>query len=376
MLNLLLTNFNFLFSPFEGFKIASWNQNIFTLNEDIFFFNEPLWLWNVSSSVSSSFLNDLIWFVSNDGLLISLAIFILFFVSFQFFGSDKSSTDSSTFSEVLIIFLILITFTFLGQSLFFYSQILEGNSLILSSAVTESFFLDFFFNKDLWGFFLILLFFFLLSSGSLSNLTLFPKGDLDHFSNSFYTFSLDLFSSTLELRTEKEVQNFQEFFWKVNAIFGFIFLANSIGMIPFSTTITSNLTNTFFIAFTVFFVVIGTMVFEKGFTHFLELFLPSGTPLGLIPILVPLELFSYSFRLVSLSVRLFANMFAGHTLMKVFSGFSWSLLLVGGSFTLIHYLPVLILFALTLLELGVAAIQSYVFAVLSLLYIRDIFAGH
>jgi F0F1-type ATP synthase membrane subunit a len=69
-------------------------------------------------------------------------------------------------------------------------------------------------------------------------------------------------------------------------------------------------------------------------------------------------------------------MFAGHTLMKVFSGFSWSLLLVGGSFTLIHYLPVLILFALTLLELGVAAIQSYVFAVLSLLYIRDIFAGH
>ena len=53
---------------------------------------------------------------------------------------------------------------------------------------------------------------FLLSSGSLSNLTLFPKGDLDHFSNSFYTFSLDLFSSTLELRTEKEVQNFQEFF--------------------------------------------------------------------------------------------------------------------------------------------------------------------
>lgn len=93
-------------------------------------------------------------------------------------------------------------------------------------------------------------------------------------------------------------------------------------MIPFSTTITSNLMNTFFIALTVFIVVISTMVIEKGLTHFLELFLPSGIPFFLIPLLVPIELLSYSFRLVSLSVRLFANMLAGHTLMKVFSGFS------------------------------------------------------
>jgi F-type H+-transporting ATPase subunit a len=105
-------------------------------------------------------------------------------------------------------------------------------------------------------------------------------------------------------------------------IFGFLFVGNSIGMIPFSTTITSNLTNTFFIAATVFVVVLSTMIIEKGITHLIGLFLPSGTPFGLIPLLVPIEVVSYSFRLVSLSVRLFANMLAGHTLMKVFSGFS------------------------------------------------------
>jgi len=80
--------------------------------------------------------------------------------------------------------------------------------------------------------------------------------------------------------------------------------------------------NTFFIGLTVFSVIVTTMVAEKGFTHFLELFLPSGIPFVLIPLLVPIELISYSFRIVSLSVRLFANMLAGHTLMKVFSGFS------------------------------------------------------
>ncbi len=367
------------FSPFEGFKIASWNVEVFSLNEDLFLFNNPTWLWNISDSVENSFTSSVFWFVSGNGFFLSLLIFLIFIFYFQFTGDKDSQTDSSTFYEVITLFIILITFTFLGESFFFYSEILEAsdNSLTMNPQLIETFFLEFFLNKDTWGFFLILLFFFLLSSGSLSNLTLFPKGDLDYFSNAFYNFSLDLFSNSLGLRSEKEVQNFQELFWKTNAIFGFIFVANSVGMIPFSTTITSNLMNTFFIAFTVFFVVIGTMLFEKGITHLLELFLPSGLPLALIFLLVPIEVISYTFRLFSLSVRLFANMLAGHTLMKVFSGFSWSLLLIGGgTFTLVHYLPVLVLLALTVLELGVAVIQAYVFVVLSLLYIRDIFVGH
>lgn len=88
----------------------------------------------------------------------------------------------------------------------------QNNLIELNSFLVEQFVIEFVFNKDVLGFSLILIFFFLLSSGALSNLTLFPKGDLDHFSNGFYNLSLNLFSSTLELKTEKEVQQFQEFF--------------------------------------------------------------------------------------------------------------------------------------------------------------------
>jgi len=137
-----------------------------------------------------------------------------------------------------------------------------------------------------------------------------------------YKFSLELFTSTLDIRKEKEVQAFQEFFLKVNGLFMFILGANLVGMIPYSTTITSSLMNTFFIAFAIFVNIIIVMVNEKGINHLFDLFLPSGCPMSLILLLVPIEVLSYCFRLISLSVRLFANMLAGHTLMKVFSGFS------------------------------------------------------
>ena len=376
-------------SPFEGFKIASWTAEIYnTYQTDIayyqhFFFNGEYvmrtfdynsWNWAYFGDNANHIWSINFFFYNVPFYLYFVIIFLIIRYFFVIEGNFIN------YLETFIIFIFLGTFTFLGKYLFFYVNLLEFSDYLVynqTNLILQQSFLEFTFNKDIWGFFLILLFFFLLSSGTLSNLTLFPKGDLDYFSNGFYNFSLNLFSSTLDLKSNKDVQQFQEFFFKTNAIFGFIFVANSIGMLPFSTTITSNLMNTFFIALTVFIVVISTMILEKGFTHFLELFLPSGIPFFLIPLLVPIELLSYTFRLVSLSVRLFANMLAGHTLMKVFSGFSWSMLTVGGlTFTLLHYLPVLILFALTVLEIGVAAIQAYVFVVLSLLYIRDIFVGH
>jgi F-type H+-transporting ATPase subunit a len=360
-INFFSTSNQSFFSPFEGFKIGSWNFELISLSEDLLLCNLPTWYWDNSSQGIELF----IWIVLITG--------IIYFFSLT--NKSENIADSKTFFEVLILLLVFWTFTFLGQSLFFYYQI-ENIDGSITKGLTEHFFIEFVFNKDIWSFFLILFIFGLLSSGSLSNLTLFPKGDLDYFINGLYNFTLDLFSNSLDLRNDKDVQNFQELFWKIAMIFGFLFVGNSIGMIPFSTTITSNLTNTFFIAATVFVVVLSTMIIEKGITHLIGLFLPSGTPFGLIPLLVPIEVVSYSFRLVSLSVRLFANMLAGHTLMKVFSGFSWSLLLLGGVYTFIHYVPVLVLFALTILELGVAVIQAYVFVVLSLLYIRDIFHGH
>lgn len=104
--------------------------------------------------------------------------------------------------------------------------------------------------------------------------------------------------------------------------------------------------------------------------------MPAGCPLPLVLLLVPIEFISYTFRLVSLSVRLFANMMAGHALVKVIVGFSWSMFLIGDVFLIANIFPMAILFVLTFLELGVALIQAYIFTLLTCIYLKDIFVGH
>jgi len=88
-------------------------------------------------------------------------------------------------------------------------------------------------------------------------------------------------------------------------------------------------------------------------------------------LLVPIELISYIFKPISLGVRLFANLMAGHTLLKVIVGFSWSLLMLENILSIIHVVPLLILVLLMGLELGVALIQAYVFTVLTCIYLND-----
>ncbi len=129
--------------------------------------------------------------------------------------NKKSPIDTSTFFEVVVLFIVVLTFTALGQTSFYYLTTLtldSNGALSLDSTTLETYLFEFVFNKETMSFSLIFSFFFLLSSGALSNLTLFPKGDLDYFSNGFYNFTLDLFANGLSLKTEKEVQNFQEFF--------------------------------------------------------------------------------------------------------------------------------------------------------------------
>jgi ATP synthase subunit 6 len=185
-----------------------------------------------------------------------------------------------------------------------------------------------------------------------------------------YKISLNLFYSILG----KQV-SIPEFFIKINTIFIFLILSNIQGMIPYLSTLTSALTNTFFIALALFISIIKTLLDKKGINYFLNLFMPSGCPILLTLLIIPIEIISYSFRLVSLSVRLFANMMAGHTLLKVIVGFSWIIIFSGAS-SLINIFPIGILFILTLLEFGVALIQAYIFTVLSCIYLRDIFEGH
>jgi len=132
-----------------------------------------------------------------------------------------------------------------------------------------------------------------------------------------YRVSLNLFFSTLG----KHI-SIPEFFIKINTIFVFLIISNIQGMIPYISTLTSALTNTFYIALALFISIISTLLDKKGINYFLNLFMPSGCPILLSLLIIPIEVISYSFRLVSLSVRLFANMMAGHTLLKVIVGFS------------------------------------------------------
>jgi len=162
----------------------------------------------------------------------------------------------------------------------------------------------------------------------------------------------------------------QQYFPFVFILFMFVLISNLIGLIPYSFTITSHLIITFSLALMVFIGVNIICVKEHGI-HMVSLFLPPGTSLGLALILVPIEFVSYMFKPISLGVRLFANMMAGHTLLKVIAGFAWSMMVSGGLLFLAHLLPLLVLVLLAGLELGVAMIQAYVFTILTCIYLND-----
>lgn len=173
----------------------------------------------------------------------------------------------------------------------------------------------------------------------------------------------------------KDVEDNGALFLKVTSIFGFVFTNNIMGMLPYADTGTSSLMLTFWVAFSVFGSLLYLMLRKHGIHYFFNLFLPAGAPLALMFLLVPIEFISYIFRVVSLSVRLFANMMAGHTLLKVIVGFSWSMILMGDVFLVANLFPVIILFILTFLEIGVAAIQAYVFTILTCMYLKDAFVA-
>lgn len=160
-----------------------------------------------------------------------------------------------------------------------------------------------------------------------------------------------------------------KFFPFVFALFTFIFACNMLGMIPGFFTVTSHIAVTAALALAVFLVVLIVGFAKNGF-RFLKLFVPSGVPVVILPFVVLIEVISFLSRPLSHSVRLFANMLAGHITLKVFAGFS-VMLLGTGTFALLSPLPVLMGVALTALEFLVAFLQAYVFAMLTCMYIND-----
>lgn len=162
----------------------------------------------------------------------------------------------------------------------------------------------------------------------------------------------------------------KRYFPLIFTLFSFLLVCNLIGMIPYSFTVTSHFVVTFGLSVSIF---IGVTIigFQTHGLHFFSFFLPPGAPLALAPLLVVLELVSYSFRAISLGVRLFANMMAGHTLVKILAGFSWTMLSVGGVMYVASLIPMGVVFALTGLEIGVAILQAYVFTILTCIYLND-----
>ena len=154
------------------------------------------------------------------------------------------------------------------------------------------------------------------------------------------------------------------FFPFIFTLFMFVLFCNMVGMLPYSFTVTSHIIVTFILAAIVF-VGVTIIGFIKHGIKYLELFVPKGVPIALLPLIVIIEIISYLSRPLSLSVRLFANMMAGHTMLKVFGGFVISLGLLGG------WLPLGFSVALTGLEILVAFLQAYVFAILTCIYLND-----
>jgi len=165
------------------------------------------------------------------------------------------------------------------------------------------------------------------------------------------------------------------FFPFVFSLFMFVLFSNLIGLIPGAFTVTSQIVVTFAFAA----LVIGTVIiygFYKHGAHFLHLFVPSGVTPVLLPFIVLIEIISFVARPITLSVRLFANMLAGHITLKVFGGFV-AMLLGAGVYSVISPLPLLGIVALSALELLVAFLQAYVFAILTCVYLNDaIHPGH
>jgi len=156
----------------------------------------------------------------------------------------------------------------------------------------------------------------------------------------------------------------RKYFPFIFTIFMFVLVGNLWGMIPYSFTFTSHIAVTFAMAFFIF-IGVTVIAIAKHKLHFLSFFMPPGVPIVMAPLLVPIEIISYLSRPISLSVRLFANMLAGHTLLKVFAGFIISLGIAAG------WLPLVFVVALTGLEFVIAFLQAFVFTILTCLYLND-----
>ncbi len=185
--------------------------------------------------------------------------------------------------------------------------------------------------------------------------------------------SYEFVANTIQSTAGKEGM---KFFPLVFSLFIFVLTVNLLGLLPYGFTVTSHIVVTVALALLVFFTVIIYGFYKHGL-HFLKLFVPSGIPIYILPLVTAIEVMSFLSRPISHSVRLFANMLAGHITLKVFAGFVTMLGAAGFLGWIGAVLPLGLTVALTALELLVAFLQAYVFAILTCIYINDaLHPGH
>ena len=247
--------------------------------------------------------------------------------------------------------------------MYYYIKLKQLNTTSLLFTLPYSFYsLKVSENKQLNHYFLyflrtffFFLFFFKKLLSNLYNLVLIQ----------IYNFGLNTVLSTFSPSDLKKSLRYFPFFL---AIFFFILVVNTIGIIPYSSTLTSYVSITLILTLIIL-VAAYYAVFTLHGIEFFSLFMPQGCPFILIFIIIPIEFVSYVFRVVSLSARLFANMMAGHSLLAVLAGFSWTMFnSSSSSIVLLGTIPLLVVTLLFFLETGVAIVQAVVFTILSCMY--------
>lgn len=219
-------------------------------------------------------------------------------------------------------------------------------------------------NNVFETFFFIFFIFFILFIFFVKKMYFIPKTTNQVFFEKFISSIKDFIEANATLANQPHLILF------VSISFSLIFY-NLFGMIPFGFTVTAHIILTFFYSFTLFFGINFIAINRHGI-KFLNIFLPGGTPLALIPFLVLIEFISYFSRLFSLAIRLFANMMSGHTLLKIFSTFSYYAFVSGGLSFFFSFIAILLLIPIIFMEFCIALLQVFVFMTLLALYIFDV----
>ena len=366
----------FLYTPLEQFDEVVWLSNRFFTGRESSFFSITEREFRATDRNKNTFANGSLFSLeSGTGLFIILFGFGL---AWHFFSASATQifafvTDFSPIFLLATIHLITGTFFSFWFTDFFFPQELISEVNGKTSTIIQHNFrpqIDFSLAIDERRITFILAFF-LIGGGE-------SEDDEDFILSSENDLELveEIVAPLFVANLGKDIQENGSLYVKVCAMFSFVLISNLRGRIPYGDTATSSLILTFWVAFAVFGSLITLRIRKHGINYFFSLFRPSGCPLPLIFLLIPIEFLSYSFRVVSLSVRLFANRRAGHTLRKVLIGFSYVRFTLGEGYAVAAFLPALVVFVLIFLERAVAGIQAYIFTILICIYLKDLYVSH